>query len=219
MPVRKIPKNHIFVTGRHASAKSVGHAEFESLLENDYLILLDFDPQVERYEVQPVRVPVPGVPRGYVPDVLVHFAPDNAGKRRRSELTEVKSVADLQKKQAEYAPKFEAARQYADSMGWTFVCKTDQDIRIPRLKNLKFLRAYRRIQPAAGLEQQLLCAVASLGGRTTSNQLLDSCCSSNNQRIELLPVLWHLVVTRRIMADWDHAFEADVPLWLEGAHE
>jgi hypothetical protein len=154
-----------------------------------------------------------------VPDVLVHFAPDNAGKRRRSELTEVKSVADLQKKQAEYAPKFEAARQYADSMSWTFVCKTDQDIRIPRLKNLKFLRAYRRIQPAAGLEQQLLCAVASLGGRTTSNQLLDACCSSNHQRIELLPALWHLVVTRRIMADWDLAFEADVPLWLEGAHE
>lgn len=64
MPVRTIPKNHIFVTGRHATSKSVGHADFESLLENDYLILLDFDLQVERYEVQPVRVPVPGVRQG-----------------------------------------------------------------------------------------------------------------------------------------------------------
>jgi hypothetical protein len=50
MPVRRIPKNHIHVTGRHASAKAQGHADFESPLEWEYLILLDFDPRVERYE-------------------------------------------------------------------------------------------------------------------------------------------------------------------------
>jgi hypothetical protein len=84
------------------------------------------------------------------------------------------------------------------------------------LKNLKFLRAYRRIEPPAELEQHLLGAMSGLGGRTTSDQLLNFCCASDNQRAELLPVLWHLVVTRRIAADWDVVFEADVPLWLEG---
>lgn len=44
---------------------------FESLLEKDYLLLLDFDDTVETFEVQPVRIPVPGVRNGYVPDVLV----------------------------------------------------------------------------------------------------------------------------------------------------
>lgn len=33
MPVREIPKNHISVTGRHATSKSIGHADFESALE------------------------------------------------------------------------------------------------------------------------------------------------------------------------------------------
>lgn len=218
MPVRKIPKNHVFVTGRHATSKSEGLADFESLLENDYLILLDFDPLVERYEVQPVRVPVPGIPKGYVPDVLVHFAPDSAGERRRSELTEVKSAQDLRQNQAKYAPKFAAARQYADAAGWTFVCKTEVDIRTPRLKNLKFLRAYRRIHPSVDLIQHLHSALASLGGRTTSSQLLEVCCASDGQRAELLPVLWHLVATRQIAADWDVAFAADTPLWLEEVH-
>ena len=94
MPVRSIPKNHVSVTGRHSTDKSIGDADFESPLENDYLILLDFDPDVERYEVQPVRVPVPGVSRGYVPDVLVHFRLDPSGARRDSELTEVKAKDD-----------------------------------------------------------------------------------------------------------------------------
>jgi len=49
---------------------------FESLLEKDYLLLLDFDETVESFEVQPVRIPGKGIVRGYVPDVLVKFWPD-----------------------------------------------------------------------------------------------------------------------------------------------
>ena len=43
MPVRKVPKNHIHVTGRHAALKSEGDADFESLLEAEHLLLLDHD--------------------------------------------------------------------------------------------------------------------------------------------------------------------------------
>jgi hypothetical protein len=49
---------------------------FESPLEKEYLLLLEFDETVERFVVQPVTVPVPGVVRGYTPDVLVYFLPD-----------------------------------------------------------------------------------------------------------------------------------------------
>jgi len=69
MPVRKIPKNHLMVTGGYSSSKNTEIDAFESLLEKDYLLLLDFDESVRSFEVQPVHIPVPGVPRGYVPDV------------------------------------------------------------------------------------------------------------------------------------------------------
>lgn len=216
MPVRNIPKNHISVTGRHATHKSVGNADFESPLERDYLILLDFDPLVESYEVQPVRVPVPGVPRGYVPDVLVHYVVDATGKRKASELTEVKSEEDYQKNAADYAPKFAAAKSFATARGWTFERKSDKHIRTPRLKNLKFLRAYRHLDPDPALLQRLLSALEAAGGYSSSIQLLSAACSTDEQRAEMLSVLWHLVVTGRIAADWDLAFGADVPLWLSG---
>lgn len=53
MPVRKIPKNYRNVTGVHASDKSIGDAQFESTLERDFITLLEFFPDVDRFEVQP----------------------------------------------------------------------------------------------------------------------------------------------------------------------
>jgi len=62
MSVRRIPKNHIHVTGRHASRISEGDADFESMLEAEHLLLLDHEPNVRTYEVQPVDISVTGVP-------------------------------------------------------------------------------------------------------------------------------------------------------------
>lgn len=216
MPVRKIPKNHVSVTGRHATSKSVGDADFESPLENDYLTLLDFDPSVERYEVQAVRVPVPGVPRGYVPDVLVHYRADPFGKARPSELTEVKSAEDFRKNSAKYAMKFAAAASYAEDRGWKFVRKSNTDIRTPRLKNLKFLRAYRHINPPSTHIESVLTAIRAAGGRTSSNRLISASACNDRERAELLPALWHLVVTGQVGTDLDVAFAQDVDLWLPG---
>lgn len=51
MPVRKIPKNHLVVTGGYSSSKNTQIDAFESLLEKDYLLLLDFDESVRSFEV------------------------------------------------------------------------------------------------------------------------------------------------------------------------
>jgi hypothetical protein len=71
---------------------------FESLLEKEFLMLLDFDDTVEKFEVQPVRIPVPGVPRGYVPDILVHYRADReTGEIRKPLLVEIKHTDDIQR--------------------------------------------------------------------------------------------------------------------------
>ena len=46
VPVRKIPKNHLVVTGGYSSRKNTEIDAFESTLEKDYFILLDFDETV-----------------------------------------------------------------------------------------------------------------------------------------------------------------------------
>ncbi|WP_288127769.1 TnsA endonuclease N-terminal domain-containing protein [Thiomonas sp.] len=216
MPVREIPKNHISVTGRHATSKSIGHADFESPLENDYLILLDFDPRVKSYEVQPVIVPVPGVRQGYVPDVLVHFHDDTDGSPVASQLTEIKSDDDLRVNRKKYAPKFAAATSFAEERGWVFVVKSDKEIRTPRLANLKFLRGYRWTACDPSDIEILLAALRAQGGKSRSDRLLDAVSADDETRLRLLPVLWHLVVTSRILVNFDRPFHADVPVWLPG---
>lgn len=59
MPIRQILKSHVSITGRHGSPKSVGHADFECLLEADHLIVLEFAREVRAYEAQPAQVVVP----------------------------------------------------------------------------------------------------------------------------------------------------------------
>lgn len=79
MSVRKIPKNHIHVTGRHAAQKSEVDADFESMLEAEHLLLLDHDTRVKAYDVQPVNIPVPGVPEVMCPMCLLSFSLTSMG--------------------------------------------------------------------------------------------------------------------------------------------
>lgn len=172
------------------------------------MILLDFDDQVKWYEEQPVRIPVEGVPRGYVVDLVVHFHQES----RPTELVEVKIQEDLDINADLYAPKFEAATAYCAAKGWIFVKKTEIDIRTPRLENLKFLRRYRNITPA---EQQLRRVVEILtdhGDTSSSERVLMQLGEAHREG--WLPVLWHMLLTRQLMTDIDIPMPVDVPLCL-----
>jgi hypothetical protein len=75
MPVRKIPKNYLSVTGGFASQKNGRMLGFESLLEKEHMLLLEFDDAVDHFEEQPVTIRIPGTSKSYTPDVLIHFRP------------------------------------------------------------------------------------------------------------------------------------------------
>ncbi|WP_216152524.1 TnsA endonuclease N-terminal domain-containing protein [Polynucleobacter sp. JS-Safj-400b-B2] len=212
MAVRKIPKNHLFVTGRYASAKNGEMRDFESLNEKDYLILLDFDPTVASFEVQPVKIPVPGVPRGYVPDVLVHFHADESGKTRFPLLVDVKHTNDLAKNAAKYAPKFEAARIFAQVRDWEFQIIDETTIRTPYLSNLKFLRAFKDRLPETSQIETIVRALSN--GSLTFNELLDSLASSDQEKLSWIPAIWHMVITQLILADLQTPISGDMLLEL-----
>jgi hypothetical protein len=212
MAIRKIPKNHLFVTGRYASAKNGEMRDFESLNEKDYLILLDFDPTVASFEVQPVKIPVPRVPRGYVPDVLVHFHPNQHEQARPSLLVDVKHTADLAKNAAKYAPKFEAARLFAEERGWEFKIIDETTLRTPYLSNLKFLRAFKERPPETS---QIETIIRTLGkGSLTFNELLDLLAPSDQEKLSWIPVIWHMVITQLILADLQTPISGDMLLEL-----
>lgn len=215
MPVRKIPKNYLCVTGNFASTKNRCLVGFESLLEKDYMIHLEFDHSVERFEGQPVRIPVSrkrGAKTYYVPDLLIHY--HQGTRRKKPVLAEIKSRKDLEKNKEKYAPKFLAAKKYAADQGWQFQVVDDKQIRTTRLQNLKFLREYHLIQPDVEGVHRVLGTVKDAGNWITLDDLLSSLCREDNDRLVTLPVIWHLIAKGRIMADMDKPFSVSTALSL-----
>jgi hypothetical protein len=71
---------------------------FESSLERDFLLLLDFNPDVEFFEEQPVKIvyhDAKGRRRTYTPDVLVRYRTDPSQLRHTTSPYEDRSSADL----------------------------------------------------------------------------------------------------------------------------
>lgn len=205
MPVRKIPKNYLVVTGGFASRKNKRLLGFESLLEKDYMILLEFDDAVKSFEEQPVRLPVSVKGRRttqYVPDVLIKFHPGKGGKERKSLLVEVKSSRYLEKHAEKFKPKFASAKEYAAGQGWQFQIVTENNIRGSLLGNLKFLREYHLISPAGEEVTPVLDAVKSLGGSCTYSELVTCLCGDDTGiLLRTIPVIWHLVAGGRLRID------------------
>ena len=174
---------------------------FESLLERDYMILLEFDESVERFEEQPVKIPFKKGVKAYIPDVLVHFDPSLGP--RKSALTEVKHTRDLDKNKDKYEPKFEQAQTFARNRDWEFRVVTELDSRPQRLKTFKFLREYLNIEPESADCAHVLGAIRNHGGEVELDQLLDSLCKTLTERLLLVPTIWHLVATKKINIDYN----------------
>jgi TnsA endonuclease N terminal len=198
MPSRKIPMNHLVVTG-----KSVGRTRmvgFEGDLERDLYLLLRFDPDVADFEEQPVTLrytALNGREYNYTPDVRVTFR-----SSRPITVIEVKPSRTLQEDAAELEPKFAAAHNHTNARGEVFEVWTEREIRTPRLKNLEFLEVYDRLHPNEPDRDALLEAVRSLA-RPTPRSVLDCVAVSAEARDRITPTLWHLVLKARIRADLD----------------
>lgn len=180
------------------------------------MLLFDHDLSVLCYDVQPVLIPVVGVPRGYVPDVLVEFRSDEDEVIRSLELREVKSTVDLKKNAAKYAAKSEAARTYFEQRGWSFKIIMKKDIRVPRLANVKFVRTYENQEHPPSMVDEALKRMSDMGP-VDSLTLLNSLSSDLDEQLQWLPVIWHLVAKRKIDVDWDLKFGASVQLWSAGS--
>lgn len=217
MPVRKIPKNYLSITGDFSSAKNGKTLGYESLLEREEMILLEFDDAVDKFEEQPVKIPfvINGKKqKPYVPDILIRYVANSFGEVRRPVLGEIKLTDDLKKHKAKYAPKFEAAARYADEHGFEWRIFSEKDIRTPYLDNLKFLREYHYIEPSAVLIHEVISCMQNSRGSMTVEILLNKLCPSDDRCLQMVSVIWHLVATKRIAAHLQKPLDMKIKLSL-----
>lgn len=199
VPARRLTLSHRSLTGRTATA---GHSvTFESSLERDWFILLDFDHTVIRFMEQPFTLvyQTDGVSRRYTPDALAEFTAA-MNKPARTVVYEIKYREDLQENWHEYRARFVAANHHCRQRGWTFTILTEREIRTPLLENATFLRRYRTIADQPLVRMQLLYALQALGP-TTPQALLAAAYASEPSRAPALSTLWRLIATRQIACD------------------
>jgi TnsA endonuclease N terminal/TnsA endonuclease C terminal len=214
MPVRNIPKNHRRVTGFVASGVNANQVAFESTLERDFMLLVEFDQDVLSYEEQPVRIDylsADGQARHYTPDILVTYRQTSTTPKHPL-LVEIKYRRDLFACWRELKPKFRAARRYAKERGWTFKIVTEVEIRTPYLKNVKFLRQFQR-RPVNPADANLLLQKASDLRSTDPESLLSAICPEVHNRAQFLPTLWQLIARRAIGADLNRPLTMQSPIW------
>jgi len=156
MPVRNVTNRGGNVIGRFPSLKMQRMIAFESLLERDFIYLLDYDANVTWFEEQPLTIEYQheGKTRHYTPDfhlierdqhVLVECKPDN-----------FVNTADNQR-------KFAVAQAWCQACDWQFRIVTDAEVRAGhRLPNIKLLTAYARLRLDPGLRCQLYAFLQSL---------------------------------------------------------
>jgi len=212
MPVRKIRKNYRNVTGVSAATKSVGEAQFESTLERDFLRLLEFSPDVAKFEVQPITLTwldEAGAKRSYTPDAWVAFH-DSACLKPW--LCEVKYRSDLKENWSELRQKFRQAIRYARQQGWRFRLMTEVEIRGPALEAAKFLLPFRRRNIPADQSAHVLALVCSLK-ETTPEDLLHHIASDPLIQAEWLPAIWKLVAQFQVGADLDSPLSMSSRIW------
>jgi hypothetical protein len=212
LPVRAIGTSKSNLTGR----VSVGDdsASFESSLERDWLLILDFLPEVMSLREQPftIKYDWSGKVRRYTPDVVAEYL--SASGKIDVVVYEVKRREYLKKKWQILKPRFKAAVKFCKARGWKFKIVTEKEIRSVMLKNARFLRRYRAtlIQP---LVREHLLTTMSVLGPTTPQTLLEAAYWTDESKMGALAELWKLVCERVIRVDLTKPLTMSTQIWIE----
>lgn len=208
MPVRSIPRNYRTVTGTVPVAAIGRSVAFESPLERDFYILIDFDDRVESVEEQPLQVVYlhhNGANRRYTPDALVIY---KSASGLRPTLFEIKGSQELVEKWDELEPRFRAAHRYCKDRGWRFRIMNERRIRSPFLDNAKLLRRHRSRNVDELVVQRIRMILRQQPGLNVAALLLELEDRTSISRGHLLPVIWHLLATKQV------DFDMKVPITL-----
>ena len=216
---RKIGLGRRSLTGFMTSGQKVeGLGPFESSLERDYFVLLEFDRRVLAWHPQPFRLDVPAGggkrARRYTPDVAVEYTKVPDGEELdRVELCEIKYRDELKNKWYDLKPLLKAGVRHARLHGWQFRIYTEVEIRTPRLWNAKFLLPYGR-QGASGEDIARLGLNLEALGPCTPSTLIERDNADSAERGRLLTALWHMAATGLIEFNLDEKMNMNSRIWL-----
>ena len=197
MSVRKIKKSYISCTGYFASYKNKTQIAFESTLERDFYMFLEFEKNVLKYEEQPMQINyeyTDGKKRRYTPDTLVTYK-DNTQK-----LFEVKYANELENN-PELQEKIKILKKHIqEKYNIDFEIFTDEDINKQYLENLKFLYKFAFIPPSNEKTEAILQILQS-NENIEIKEILLKIHISQQKQLEHLPYIWNYIFLNTEVGD------------------
>jgi hypothetical protein len=187
-PVRVFPtvRGQANIPGFRWSATSGRHVGYESWLERDHAMLLDFDPDVVGFSSQPfwLRWHDGRRRRRHAPDYFVRLADG------RGVVVDVRADDRIEPKDAEV---FEATARACEAVGWQF--RRVGEIEGTLAANVRWLAGYRHPR----------CHCPSIVSRLmevfADPRPLFGGAAEAGVRLVVLPVLYHLLWCRVLVAD------------------
>lgn len=178
------------------SRKNNKQLAFESTLEHDFFLSLEFDSSVVSFEEQPFKLQYDcdGTNRTYTPDALVHY-------HNSSTVFEVKYKNELDGDE-ELRKKLSCITHQIDSEDkYNFVIFTDATYDQIYLQNLKFLYKFAFLKNTDELDERFLNVYKNLSDPMSLMDFLyaiDTDCTNHGK---IVPYLWHFITLNPSIID------------------
>jgi len=189
MSVRKIKKSYISSTGYFSSYKNAKQVVFESVLERDFFMFLEFEKDVLKYEEQPIQIYYTysdGKKRRYTPDTLVTYI-DGTQK-----LFEVKYINELQSN-PDLIHKLDLLKKYFNNeYNLEFKLFTDEDMNKQYMTNLKFLYKFAFI-PHSHDKHSLIDKIIADNKKIAIKEILNMITPNKYIQLEYIPYIWNYI--------------------------
>lgn len=187
MPIRQIPKNYRSLTGQFPSLKNKRLIAFESLLERDFYLTLEFDKDVIEYEEQPIRFyyEINDKKRRYTPDTLVHY---HESLNKKPCIYEVKYIDEIKQKKVFLKEKFEKIEEYLFNNDMDFKIFTNQDLDPIFLENIRFIYGYSNTTNKIKIQDTFKKLESFNTG--TIDEFLNFCTKNKYEQNEYIPYFW-----------------------------
>ncbi|MCE1177073.1 MAG: heteromeric transposase endonuclease subunit TnsA [Burkholderiales bacterium] len=208
-PVRRIGISSRSITGTMPNGN-----RYESSLERDLMILLNFDPLVDFFTPQPLTLSyqMPDLSwHKYTPDGLIEYRKDVLVHDPRPVLIEVKYREAFEGKSKEWLPKFRAAHRHAKENGWIFQILTEEKIRTPFLDNVKFLTPYLKNPDYPHMDW--LSDELNKLKTSTVKEIISLLYKDKWNQARLVQSLWALIARREIGCDLSVPLTTNTTIW------
>lgn len=192
MPVRKVSNRGKRNTiGSFPSIKMKRMIAYESLIERDYIYVLDFEQDVLEFEEQPLSIEYQheGKQRHYTPDFSVK-------KVNHHIIVECKPKVFVDT--AENRRKFDVARLWCEERGYQFQVVVESELREGlRLENIKLLTRFARQIVEPRIRASIYSALYSTEGGMTISNLAVQISSTNPSAA--IPSILHMAFHHEIV--------------------